>query len=69
MKKMGGYDDTLLIYGAPKSSTVYVVKWEFLCLQRAPENSVLVPSSQDLLDWTNEITLLNEYWIIHSLSI
>ena len=68
-KKMGGCEDALLIYGAPKFNTVYVVKWEFLGIQRAAENSVLVPSSQDLLDWTNEITLLNEYWIIHSLSI
>ena len=25
-KKMGGCDDALLIYGVPKSSTIYVVK-------------------------------------------
>ena len=46
---MGGCDDALLIYGAPKSSTFYVVKWPFLGLQQAPENSVLAPSSRDLL--------------------
>ena len=42
-------DDALLIYGAPKSSNVYVVKWSFLGLQRASENSVLAPFSQNLL--------------------
>ena len=36
--------DTLLIYGAPKFSTVYLVKWPVLSLQRAPENLVLAPS-------------------------
>jgi hypothetical protein len=46
---MGGCDDALLIYEAPKYNTVYVVKWAFLGLQRASENSVLAPSSQDLL--------------------
>ena len=48
-KNLGGCDDALLIYGAPKSSTVYAVKWGILGLQRLPENSVLAPSSQDLL--------------------
>ena len=43
-KNWSGCDDALLIYAAPKSSTVYVVKWVFLGLQRAPENSVLAPS-------------------------
>ena len=46
---LGGCDNALLIYGAPKPSTVYVVKWAFLGLQRTSENSVLAPSSQDLL--------------------
>ena len=46
---MGGCVDALLIYWVLKSSTVYVVKCAFLGLQRAPENSVWAPSSQDLL--------------------
>ena len=49
-KKLDGCDDALLIYGAPKSSTVYIAKWAFQGFQRAPENSVLSPSSQKLLE-------------------
>ena len=43
-KNLGGCDDTLMIYENPKSSTVYVVKWAVLGLQRTPENSVLAQS-------------------------
>ena len=34
-KKLGDCDDALLIYGAPKSSTMYVVKSPVLGLQKA----------------------------------
>ena len=40
----GDCNDTLLIYGAPKFSTVYLLKWPVLGLQQAPENSILAPS-------------------------
>ena len=50
MKKMGGCDDALLIYRAPKSNYIYVLKCAFLGIQRASENSILAQSSQDLLD-------------------
>ena len=43
-KKWGGCHQFLLVYDASKLSTVYVVKSPVLGLQRAPENSVLVPS-------------------------
>ena len=33
-----------IVYDASKLSTVYVVKWPVLGLQRAPENSELAPS-------------------------
>ena len=33
-----------LVYDASKLSTVYVVKWPVLGLQRAPENSEFAPS-------------------------
>ena len=40
---MGGCDDALLIYCAPKFSTVYLGT-TVLGLQQAPKNSVLAPS-------------------------
>ena len=62
-KKLGGCDDALLIYGAPKSITVYVVKWAFLGLQQAPENSVLAPSSQDLLALVLQLSVTMMSWV------
>ena len=43
-KNWGGCYHLLLVYDALKLSTVYVVKWPVLGLQRAPENSVFPPS-------------------------
>ena len=39
-----GCHDLLLVYDASKLSTMYVVKWPVLGLQRAPENPVFPPS-------------------------
>ena len=47
-KNWGGYHHLLLLYDASKLSTVYVVKWPVVGLQRAPENSELSPSVLDL---------------------
>ena len=52
-KNWGGCHHLLLAYDASKLSTVYVVKSPVLGLQQAPENSVLPPSSQDLLGLCN----------------
>ena len=38
----------LLVYDASKISTVHVVKWQVLGLQRAPENSEFPPSLRTL---------------------
>ena len=43
-KIWGGCHHLLLVYDASKLSTVYVVKWPVLGLQRAPENSEFAPS-------------------------
>ena len=43
-KNWGGYHHLSLVYDASKLTTVYVVKWTVLGLQRAPENSVFPPS-------------------------
>ena len=43
-KNLGGCHHLLLVYDASKLSTVYVVKWPVLGLQRAPENSEFAPS-------------------------
>ena len=43
-KNWGGCHHLLLVYDASKLSTVYIVKWPVLGLQRAPENSVFPPS-------------------------
>jgi hypothetical protein len=42
-KNWGGCHHLLLVYDASKLSTVYVVKWPVLGLQRAPENSKFAP--------------------------
>ena len=43
-KNWGGCHHLLLVYDASKLSTVYVVKWPVLGLQRAPKNSEFAPS-------------------------
>ena len=43
-KSWDGCHHLLLVYDASKLSTVHVVKWPVLGLQRAPENSVFPPS-------------------------
>ena len=43
-KSWGGCHHLLLVYDASKLSTVYVLKWPVLGLQRAPENSEFAPS-------------------------
>ena len=43
-KIWGGCHHLLLVYDASKLSTLYVVKWPVLGLQRAPENSEFAPS-------------------------
>ena len=43
-KIWGGCCHLLLVYDASKLSTVYVVKWPVLGLQRANENSEFTPS-------------------------
>ena len=43
-KGWGGCHHLLLVYDASKLSTVYVVKWPVLGLQRVPENSVFITS-------------------------
>ena len=45
---MGGCHHLLLVYDASMLSTVYVVKWPVLGLQRAPENSEFAPSLRTL---------------------
>ena len=40
----GGCHHLSLVYDASKLSTVYVVKWPVLGLQRATENSEFAPS-------------------------
>ena len=47
-----GYHLFFLVYHASKLSTVYVVKWPVLGLQRVPENSELAPSLRTL--WTRQ---------------
>ena len=42
--KKDGQIGFILVCDASKLSTVYVVKWSILGLQRAPENSVFPPS-------------------------
>ena len=43
-KNWGGCHNLLLVCDASKLSTVHVVKWSVLGLQRAPENSEFAPS-------------------------
>ena len=50
---MGVCDDAVLIYGSPKSSTVYVVKWAFLDLQPASENAVLASPKGQVISKAN----------------
>ena len=45
LKMGGGCHDALLIYGAPKFDTVYLIKWQAFSLQRAPPNLSLPPSN------------------------
>ena len=43
-KSWGGCHHLFLVYDASKLSTVFVVKWPVLGLQRAPGNSEFAPS-------------------------
>jgi hypothetical protein len=60
---MNGCVDALLIYGIPKSNTVYSVKWAFLGLQRVNENSVLTLSSQLFKHGKRFLLALSLYYI------